>query len=86
MTEPLNVSFLGLGTMGGAMARHLGTAGHMLTIYNRTAARAEAWQAAHSGLAARVASSPAEAAEGDWTSTAQTRRHASAVAQWQPAA
>jgi 3-hydroxyisobutyrate dehydrogenase len=72
MTEPtsasqpsgLNVSFLGLGVMGGAMARHLGSAGHTLTIYNRTAARAEAWQAAHPGLAARVAASPAEAAEG----------------------
>ena len=41
-TQPLNVSFLGLGVMGGAMARHLGTAGHTLTIYNRTPARAEA--------------------------------------------
>ena len=61
---PLNVSFLGLGVMGGAMARHLGKAGHRLTIYNRSPARAEAWQAANPGLAARVASSPAEAAEG----------------------
>ncbi|MBF5089849.1 NAD(P)-dependent oxidoreductase [Novosphingobium sp. NBM11] len=64
MSEPLNVSFLGLGVMGGAMARHLGKAGHRLTIYNRTATRAEAWQAANPGLATRVASSPAEAAEG----------------------
>ncbi|WP_226017155.1 NAD(P)-dependent oxidoreductase [Novosphingobium sp. FKTRR1] len=63
-TAPLSVSFLGLGVMGGAMARHLGKAGHRLTIYNRTAARAEAWQAANPGLAIRVASSPAEAAEG----------------------
>ena len=40
MTEPLNISFLGLGVMGSQMARHLGQAGHRLTIYNRTAARA----------------------------------------------
>jgi 3-hydroxyisobutyrate dehydrogenase len=63
-TAPLNVSFLGLGVMGSCMARHLGEAGHRLTIYNRTAARAEAWVAAHPGLAIRIAGSPAEAAEG----------------------
>ena len=34
MTEPKNVSFLGLGVMGGAIARHIGHAGHRLTIYN----------------------------------------------------
>ena len=62
--EPANVSFLGLGVMGGAMARHLGKAGHHLTIYNRTTARAEAWSAANPGLATRIATSPAEAAEG----------------------
>ncbi|MGV3512743.1 MAG: NAD(P)-dependent oxidoreductase [Novosphingobium sp.] len=61
---PANVSFLGLGVMGGAMARHLGKAGHNLTIYNRTTARAEAWAAANSGIAARIATSPAEAADG----------------------
>jgi len=64
MTESLNVSFLGLGVMGGAIARHIGQAGHRLTIYNRTPARAQRWQDAHPGLAARVARSPAEAAEG----------------------
>jgi 3-hydroxyisobutyrate dehydrogenase len=62
--EPANVSFLGLGVMGGAMARHLGKAGHNLTIYNRTTARAEAWAAANPGIAVRIATSPAEAAEG----------------------
>lgn len=46
------------------MARHLGNAGHMLTIYNRTPTRADAWLAANSGISVRVASSPAEAAEG----------------------
>ena len=64
MTEAKNVSFLGLGVMGGAIARHIATAGHRLTIYNRTPARAEKWQQANPGLAVRVATSPAEAAEG----------------------
>lgn len=61
---PVSVSFLGLGVMGGAMARHLGEAGHNLTIYNRTPARAEGWQAANPNISVRVASSPAEAADG----------------------
>ena len=64
MTEPKNVSFLGLGVMGGAIARHIANAGHTLTIYNRTPARAEKWQEANPGLTVRVATSPAEAAEG----------------------
>ncbi len=64
MTDALNISFLGLGVMGSQMARHLGEAGHRLTVYNRTAARAQAWVEAHPGLASRTASSPAEAADG----------------------
>jgi 3-hydroxyisobutyrate dehydrogenase len=64
MSERRKVSFLGLGVMGGEIARHIGEAGHELTIYNRSPARTERWQAANPGLAARVASSPAEAAEG----------------------
>jgi len=64
MTQPLKVSFLGLGVMGTAMARHLGNAGHDLTVYNRSPARIEAWKAANPGLRPRVASSPAGAAEG----------------------
>jgi 3-hydroxyisobutyrate dehydrogenase len=62
-TPPLTIAFLGLGTMGGPMARHLGKAGHRLTIFNRSDARREAWMAANPGLAARVAASPAEAAQ-----------------------
>jgi 3-hydroxyisobutyrate dehydrogenase len=58
----MNVSFLGLGVMGGAIARHIGNAGHRLTIFNRSAERLEKWQAANPGLAARVAQSPADAA------------------------
>lgn len=64
MTTPLNVSFLGLGVMGSPMARHLATAGHRLTIYNRSPGRVARWQADHPGLEARVAASPAEAADG----------------------
>jgi 3-hydroxyisobutyrate dehydrogenase len=64
MTTPRNVSFLGLGVMGGAIARHIGAAGHKLTIYNRSPERAARWQAANPDVALRVAASPAEAAEG----------------------
>ena len=56
LSAPLNVAFLGLGVMGSPMARHLATAGHALTIYNRSPARIERWQAEHPGLVARVAS------------------------------
>ena len=64
MTQPRNVSFLGLGVMGGPIARHLANSGHALTVYNRSPARLEAWLAANPGLSVRVAKSPAEAAEG----------------------
>jgi len=37
------VAFLGLGVMGGPMAGHLARAGHRVTVYNRTAAKAQAW-------------------------------------------
>lgn len=55
------VSFLGLGVMGFPMAGHLVKAGHEVTVYNRTAARAEAWVAKFGG---RAAPTPAAAAEG----------------------
>ena len=64
MTEPRNVSIIGLGVMGGPIARHLGTAGHALTIYNRSPERRDKWLAANPGIAACVAATPAEAAEG----------------------
>lgn len=59
MSTP-SVALLGLGTMGSGMAHNLLKAGFALTVYNRTAAKAEALAAA----GARVAASPAEAAEG----------------------
>jgi 3-hydroxyisobutyrate dehydrogenase len=55
------VAFLGLGVMGGPMAGHLAAKGHEVTVYNRTAARAEAWVARHGG---RLAATPAQAARG----------------------
>lgn len=66
MTQKSKIAFLGLGVMGGPMAGHLARAGHDVTIYNRTLARAEARQAllAEEGLAVRVAATPAEAAAG----------------------
>ena len=53
------VAFIGLGVMGGPMARHLAEAGHAITVYNRTRATADAWVAANGGAAADT---PAEAA------------------------
>ncbi|WP_423141877.1 NAD(P)-dependent oxidoreductase [Parablastomonas sp. CN1-191] len=62
-TSPsLRVACIGLGVMGGAIARHLGTAGHALTVYNRGDARREAWLGANAALGAAVAATPAEAA------------------------
>ena len=42
-TPARRVAFLGLGVMGFPMAGHLARAGHQVTVYNRTAAKAEAW-------------------------------------------
>jgi 3-hydroxyisobutyrate dehydrogenase len=42
-TPALSVAFLGLGVMGYPMAGHLANAGHQVTVYNRTAAKAIAW-------------------------------------------
>jgi 3-hydroxyisobutyrate dehydrogenase len=55
------LAFIGLGVMGGPMARHLAAAGHDVTVFNRTRARADAWVTEHGG---RAAATPGEAAEG----------------------
>ena len=60
-TPSRKVAFLGLGVMGGPMAGHLAAAGHQVTVYNRTAAKAQAWVAKHGG---KAAATPREAAEG----------------------
>src|SRR5919204_5172348 len=56
----MRVAFVGLGTMGAAMAGHLLDAGHDLTVHNRTREREEPL----AGRGARRAASPREAAEG----------------------
>lgn len=49
------VAFLGLGVMGFPMAGHLVAKGHQVTVWNRTAAKAEAWVARHGGVRAATA-------------------------------
>jgi 3-hydroxyisobutyrate dehydrogenase-like beta-hydroxyacid dehydrogenase len=56
----MNIAFIGLGNMGSPMANNLLKAGHTLTVYNRTHARADALKP----LGARVANTPGEAAAG----------------------
>jgi len=56
-----NIAFLGLGVMGYPMAGHLQSAGHHVTVYNRTTAKAEAWSEQHGG---DCAATPRAAAAG----------------------
>ncbi len=58
-----NVAFLGLGVMGFPMAGWLAKKGHNVTVYNRTAAKAERWCAQHGGNAARTPAAAAQGAE-----------------------
>jgi 3-hydroxyisobutyrate dehydrogenase-like beta-hydroxyacid dehydrogenase len=55
-------AFLGLGVMGGPMARHLATKGHDVTVWNRTGEKAAAW--VEKTGAGRAAATPAEAIAG----------------------
>ena len=55
------VAFIGLGVMGFPMAGHLAAKGHDVTVYNRTAAKAQDWVGKHGG---RAAPTPKAAAEG----------------------
>jgi 3-hydroxyisobutyrate dehydrogenase len=56
-----DVAFLGLGVMGLPMAGHLARAGHRVTVFNRTAAKSQAWVAEYGGTAAAT---PRQAAAG----------------------
>ena len=58
---PAPVAFLGLGVMGYPMAGHLARAGHAVTVYNRSPAKAQAWRAE---FGQRAAATPREAALG----------------------
>jgi 3-hydroxyisobutyrate dehydrogenase len=55
------IAFIGLGVMGGPVAGHLAAAGHALTVFNRSRAKAEAWAEKYGGA---VAASPAQAVAG----------------------
>ena len=57
----MNVSFIGLGVMGYPMAGHLANAGHTVSVYNRTTAKAQQWAEQFKG---EVALTPALAAQG----------------------
>jgi len=54
------IAFLGLGAMGFPVAGHLAAAGHDVTVYNRTAIKAEKWVKAYGG---KSAPTPVQAAE-----------------------
>lgn len=56
-----SVAFIGLGVMGYPMAGHIAKAGHDVTVYNRTSAKAKAWAKEFKG---KAASTPAAAAKG----------------------
>ncbi|QYD67109.1 NAD(P)-dependent oxidoreductase [Paraburkholderia edwinii] len=62
-TQPqaANVTFLGLGVMGYPMAGHLAKAGLNVTVYNRTAKKAQQWASEYGG---RSAATPREAVQG----------------------
>ena len=55
------IAFMGLGVMGYPMAGHLARAGHDVTVYNRTTAKAETWVKEYGGALGKT---PAEAATG----------------------
>ena len=57
----MKVAFLGMGVMGFPMAGHLQKAGHSVTVYNRTAAKAAKWVETHGG---KSATTPKAAAQG----------------------
>jgi 3-hydroxyisobutyrate dehydrogenase-like beta-hydroxyacid dehydrogenase len=60
-TPSQKVAFLGLGVMGFPMAGHLALAGHQVTVYNRSGAKAQAWADEFKG---RTAATPRAAAAG----------------------
>ncbi|GEQ98338.1 oxidoreductase [Iodidimonas gelatinilytica] len=59
MTDKL--TFLGLGVMGFPMAGHLAQAGYAVTVYNRTAQKAEKWLKTYGSARCALAATPAQA-------------------------
>ena len=62
--SPQRVAFLGLGVMGHPMAGHLARAGHHVTVYNRTRAKADAWVGEYGAFNVLAASTPRAAVNG----------------------
>jgi 3-hydroxyisobutyrate dehydrogenase len=60
MEHEMKLAFIGLGVMGYPMAGHLKRAGHVVTVFNRTSARAADWTAEYGGTAAAT---PAQAVQ-----------------------
>ncbi|MFN0182453.1 MAG: NAD(P)-dependent oxidoreductase [Aquabacterium sp.] len=60
---PRRCAFIGLGVMGYPMAGHLARAGHPVTVYNRSPAKAQAWVREYGGAAAATPRAAAEGAE-----------------------
>ena len=56
----MRVAFIGLGVMGFPMAGHLAKAGHEVRVFNRSAAKAQAWASEHAGAAFGTASEAAK--------------------------
>jgi 3-hydroxyisobutyrate dehydrogenase len=57
---PMRLAFIGLGVMGFPMAGHLAKAGHEVRVFNRSAAKAQAWAADYEGSAFGTASEAAQ--------------------------
>ena len=63
MSGNKRLAFIGLGVMGYPMAGHLAKAGHHVTVYNRSAGKAQQWVAAHGGAAAPTPGAAASGAD-----------------------
>ncbi len=68
----MQVGFIGLGRMGSGMAANLLAAGHALTVYNRSPAKAEPLV----GKGAHLAKTPGDAARGQVVITMLADDHA----------
>lgn len=63
MSDAKTAAFIGLGVMGYPMAGHLQAKGYEVTVYNRTAAKADAWVAEHGGKKADTPKATASGAD-----------------------
>ena len=59
----MKLTFAGLGVMGFPMAGHLASAGHEMTVFNRSAGKAARWVEAHGGASAPTVAEAARDAE-----------------------